>query len=342
MRLIAERVVAADYSDFNTELDRKALFRRANTSFSMSLKGLRGRRSSEAALDSYESPEEASSPSRNKYYVQGELRHKLLELQPANAPKSHTHHIYCSPHNIGARELIGEIGVQLNLKVETTDQLDTLKSCEHFLLYLTDDTWTSGSESDALADEIRAAMDMGKPLLLAHEMVGFGSQDARNGCEFSTFFSNPKGATPTDLLQRNIYGQIAVPLKGGRLRVVSLYMLAHAICNFEYEDVKLRSRRMRRGGNRGSITRVGVRRVSNPARQGSKNSVKARVRELLGSKKGNGRKEDADVPPEEPDVPPPSEGDLQAYPSVASDSVFVDVESATAGGDSDAEPEPAI
>lgn len=45
-------------------------------------------------------------------------------------------------------------------------------------------------------------------------------QDKRFGCEFGTFFSCPDGATPTELLHKGIYSEIAVPLKGGAWRQV--------------------------------------------------------------------------------------------------------------------------
>merc|ERR1711871_1278821 len=69
-------------------------------------------------------------------------------------------------------------------------------------------------------------MDLGVHILLAHEMVGSGGQEDRHGCEFSSFFSCKEGATPTDLLHRGIYHEIAVALKGGYWRGVS-YVLMH-------------------------------------------------------------------------------------------------------------------
>lgn len=60
--------------------------------------------------------------------------------------------------------------------------------------------WTSGAATEALADEIRTAMDKKMPILLAHEMIGFGGQASRHGCEFADFFSCDEGTTPDDLL----------------------------------------------------------------------------------------------------------------------------------------------
>lgn len=95
-----------------------------------------------------------------------------------------------------------------------TDDFENLATCDHMLLYLTSQTWTRGAASDALADEIATAMDLGVHVLLAHEMIGIGGQEARFGCEFGSFFTCADGATPGHLLQRGIYTEVAVPLKG--------------------------------------------------------------------------------------------------------------------------------
>jgi len=51
----------------------------------------------------------------------------------------------------------------------------------------------------------------------------------RHGCDFESFFSSPDGATPNDLLQRGIYSEIAVPLKGGAWREASMALFAQAL-----------------------------------------------------------------------------------------------------------------
>ena len=72
-------------------------------------------------------------------------------------------------------------------------------------------------------------MYAGVHLLLAHEMLGEGGQEARNGCDFGAFFACSEGSTPQELLQANIYNEIAVPLKGGKWREASMVMLAHTL-----------------------------------------------------------------------------------------------------------------
>jgi hypothetical protein len=52
-----------------------------------------------------------------------------------------------------------------------------------------------------------------------------GGQTARHGCTFDTFFED----TPSELLERGIYSQIAVPLKGDPWRPVSMVQLAQAL-----------------------------------------------------------------------------------------------------------------
>ena len=51
-------------------------------------------------------------------------------------------------------------------------------------------------------------------LLPVHEMIGVDSE-SRNAVDFKDLFMCGKGATPSDLVERGIYSQIAIPLKGG-------------------------------------------------------------------------------------------------------------------------------
>ena len=112
--------------------------------------------------------------------------------------------------------------------VMATDHASLLDS-DQMLLYLTGQTWTRGDDSAALGKEVLEAMENGVTLLLAHEMPGIGGQAERSGVEFSTFFSCPEGATPDGLLKLGIYSQIAVPLKGGAWRNVSMRLLAKSV-----------------------------------------------------------------------------------------------------------------
>ena len=75
-------------------------------------------------------------------------------------------------------------------------------------------------------------MDMGVHLLLAHEMLGLG-QDGRHPCEFGDFFRCERGATPAKLLARDVYGHIAIPLRGSAWRQTSMLILAKAFASYD-------------------------------------------------------------------------------------------------------------
>ena len=149
------------------------------------------------------------------------------ELGGISPPKASFFHLYCSEVNPGAKALMLEVGKERgfdvlfeepssgqpdNVLYVTTD-VANLSKCEHMLLYLTGQTWTRAEASAALAGQVIRAMDLEVHVLLVHEMPGSGGQEARFGCEFGCFFSHPEGATPTELLSRGIYSEIAVPLK---------------------------------------------------------------------------------------------------------------------------------
>lgn len=116
------------------------------------------------------------------------------------------------------------------VELHVTTDATKLQQCDHMMLFLTGQTYTRGDDaSDALAKELTRAMDLNVHVLLVHEMPGVGGQEARHGCEFGTFFAHPKGATPSELLKRGIYSEIAVPLKGGPWRETSMVLFAMAI-----------------------------------------------------------------------------------------------------------------
>ena len=187
-------------------------------------------------------------------YLQKELVKEKALVFPA-ATKSY--HIYCSLKNTGALELLQEFadnhGLTLeltpsgpapserrsktqrksktmqNTALHVTQDIEKLGECDFMLVYLTAQTWTRADASSMFALEVRRAMDADVPLLLAHEMIGVGGQEARYGCEFARFFSCDDGATPPDLIERGIHAKIAVALKGGEWRKTSMAMLAKAL-----------------------------------------------------------------------------------------------------------------
>ena len=187
-----------------------------------------------------------------RVYLQGELANQQLALPPPRQRGGF--HVYCSEHSPpGALELMRELAGQLDSKLvdsgasrvatrsrevrllHVSSSTEALGSCEHMLLYLTELTWTRGAESAQLAADVQRAMDMGVHVLLAHEMLGIG-QEARNPCEFGNFFVCERGTTPQELLQQDVYGEVAVALRGGKWRHASMVMLAEAIAYFSEEE----------------------------------------------------------------------------------------------------------
>ena len=162
--------------------------------------------------------------------MQGELARKRLTIAPPRASHQKRYHVFCSPRNAGARELIDELCAEEGLpSVALTSDAGEIGACEYILVYLTGLTWTSAEASAAFAAQIERAMDLEVLVLLAHEMPGIGGQEERHGCEFDTFFACEEGATPNRLLKRGVYDTIAIPLKGGGWRHTSLVMLAQGL-----------------------------------------------------------------------------------------------------------------
>ena len=160
-------------------------------------------------------------------FLQGELtRLKPMLPKPKGGKEFH---IYCSPSNVGSAGLMSEVSKALGLNIKVTQSFADLGKCERMLVHLNELTWTSGETSDCFGSELLQAMDQRMPLLLCHEMPGVGGQVGRHGCEFDLFFNNEQGATPLELLQMDIYSQIATPLKGGAWRNVSMVMVAQAL-----------------------------------------------------------------------------------------------------------------
>ena len=188
----------------------------------------------------------------NIYYVQGELANQKPELRPPRTGNSFN--VFCSIHNPGAKQLMHELSSLMAIEfcasevsaqqlakhtprqktsswrqLHVTSDPANLAKCDHFLVYLTDETWTRGDEATApFTAAVARAVNEGVHLLLAHEMPGLG-QDRRCPCEFGTFFANSRGTTPQELLQMNIYGQIAIALRGEVWRQASMVMLSKAI-----------------------------------------------------------------------------------------------------------------
>ena len=207
--------------------------------------------------------EKAAPPLRSSSgstYMQGELASSKVTLTSPHR----LYHVYCSPHNEGAKDLMHEAatvhGVEVQdqgqrnsattllqharksgvaslrrpgsrrqveqAKLVITTNSDELARCDHMLIYLTSHTWSNGETKAALAADVRKAMTSDVCLLLAHEMTGV-EQAARGGCEFGLFFEFE--TTPPELIMAGIYSSIAIPLKGGPWRSASMIMIAKAL-----------------------------------------------------------------------------------------------------------------
>ena len=197
--------------------------------------------------------------------------HALPKASLSKPPHPRHFHVYCSPNNPRALNLLTEVSANGNvlLKCEATERsgdqeeltsgeastiiskrklstsafafgsstplqvahgVDYLSQCQHMLVYLTDETWTSPTAA-AFAEEVQRAIDLDIHLLLAHEMPGL-NDGPRHACEFSSFFTT----TPQTLIDNKLYNQIAIPLKGDEWRKPSLSMMMEAICKSEAEE----------------------------------------------------------------------------------------------------------
>eukprot|EP00966_Prymnesium_polylepis_P237321 5488807-Prymnesium_polylepis.1 len=104
--------------------------------------------------------------------------------------------VYCSPHNIGAAELVGEMTAAWPRLLEVVDQLG---ACDHMLVYLNARTWTH--EPEAFAAEIREAMGQGVHLRPCHEFPSvIDPESSRAALEFK----NIMDATPADVADQHL------------------------------------------------------------------------------------------------------------------------------------------
>ena len=78
------------------------------------------------------------------------------------------------------------------------------------------------------AEQVARAIDFGLRLVLAHEMPGRG-QATRHPVPFDCFFDDRHTPSELKYKARQLYAEVAVPLKGGDLRPTSLALLASKI-----------------------------------------------------------------------------------------------------------------
>ena len=159
-------------------------------------------------------------------YVQSDITRKAYILP---APRrGRRFHLYCSREVYGSLEVAEEVQAAYRLDLRVSQELDDMRDCERMLVYLHKGTWRTGPAREAFTQEVVTALHCGVQLLLAHEMLG-ADAEARGGVDFATFFDCEQGTTPPQLVRAGVYSQIAVALKGGQHRKVSMALFAKAL-----------------------------------------------------------------------------------------------------------------
>ena len=106
-------------------------------------------------------------------YLEGEL----VTQRPTIAPPSQSkrYHLFVSPHNRGAMELVKEVqdALRWHHQLRVTDDLEAMSECERMLLYLTAQTWTGSEDTvSRLTMDVASAMALGVEIFLVHEVPG--------------------------------------------------------------------------------------------------------------------------------------------------------------------------
>ena len=144
--------------------------------------------------------------------------------------ESSGYHMYVSPSNVGAMDLVDEAREAFSSELQglsvTVDAADMAAgSCEMMLVYLNGLTWTSGPTTENFVAEILEARRRGVHILLANEDQVFCEPGPKHGCNFEEYFVH----TPECLQESYLYDTISVPLRAGAWRTVSLRMLAETL-----------------------------------------------------------------------------------------------------------------
>ena len=92
-------------------------------------------------------------------------------------------HLYCSPHNLGAEELVAEANAALGIHISTSSHFGQIGRCERMLLLLHSETF-SGAAGRRFLGEVQQAMSQRVQLLLGHEMLSVSPEDSagRRAC----------------------------------------------------------------------------------------------------------------------------------------------------------------
>ena len=165
-------------------------------------------------------------------YLQGEAAVAKISLPPPL--KGREYHLFCSPHNFGAKEVAEELknadvfvtkGKKASAPLTYTTDASKLASCDHMLVMLDDRTWTSGETTVAFVEHIHEAMRLGVHINCVHEFPAVVGPP-RHACDFALMFGDDW--TPPHLTSgpTNLYKEIALALKGAEWRQPGLVALA--------------------------------------------------------------------------------------------------------------------
>lgn len=171
-------------------------------------------------------------PPTSTYLRCDELLEPLAPLKPPS--RTGGYHLFVSIANTGAAELLEEMRAFFAEHVQGDAKLFTsstdLRLADRMLLYCTAGMW-SGDGGTRLLDEVTEALEMGMPLLIAHEGLLLCEPGPKNGCDLSmlmeTIPTALHGSRGWDSFVRAI--QVSTPLRAGDHRRVSLRMLHERI-----------------------------------------------------------------------------------------------------------------
>ena len=159
-------------------------------------------------------------------YLEGEAATKQVSVPPPSSGR--TSHVFCSPFNAGALEVVTELnvcGILGDQQLLCTSDVEQLDACEHMLVLLDARTWTSGKDTFHLGEHIEAALRSGVHLCCVHEFPSLlGSP------RHASAFLLIKDATPPHLCGEdgpaNLYNEIAIALLSDEWRKPGLVALA--------------------------------------------------------------------------------------------------------------------
>ena len=154
-----------------------------------------------------------------KVYIKGEIAARFGK-EPQCKLREQTIRLYCSGFNPGASELVTN---ELRSVAPRMVLSSSLEDAALFVVYMTSETW-KGEHSDQMAAVVETALDSSKKLLLVHEMMPRLRARDLAGC--SERFEDILFLTPTQLVSKGLYKQIASPLAYGEWRECGMLRLA--------------------------------------------------------------------------------------------------------------------